>query len=30
MHLRGPAQAVNNEVAVIETEGLFDFLKQSV
>jgi purine-binding chemotaxis protein CheW len=29
MHLRGPARAGANEVAVIEPEGLFDFLSQS-
>lgn len=28
MHLRGPAEANKNEVAVIEPEGLFDFLSQ--
>lgn len=29
LHLRGPAQASNREVAVIELQGLFEFLKQS-
>jgi purine-binding chemotaxis protein CheW len=29
MHLRGPAQASSREVAVIELQGLFEFLKQS-
>jgi len=28
LHLRGPARAQNNDVAVIEPEGLFDFLSQ--
>lgn len=28
VHLRGPAQANRNEVAVIEPEGLFEFLSQ--
>src|SRR5688572_23465769 len=29
MHMRGPARAQRNEVAVIEPEGLFDYLSQS-
>ena len=28
MHLRGPARAQKSEVAVIDTEGLFEFLSQ--
>jgi purine-binding chemotaxis protein CheW len=28
LHLRGPARAGQNQVAVIEPEGLFDFLSQ--
>jgi purine-binding chemotaxis protein CheW len=28
VHLRGPARAANNEVAVIDTDGFFDFLSQ--
>lgn len=28
LHLRGPARAQRNEVAVIDPEGLFDFLSQ--
>jgi purine-binding chemotaxis protein CheW len=28
LHLRGPAQAQGREIAVIEPEGLFDFLSQ--
>jgi purine-binding chemotaxis protein CheW len=29
VHLRGPARAQKNEVAVIDPEGLFEFLSQS-
>ena len=28
MHLRGPAKAASNDVAVVEPEGLFEFLSQ--
>jgi purine-binding chemotaxis protein CheW len=28
LHLRGPARSANNEVAVIEPEGLFEYLSQ--